>query len=452
MNYVVAIGSVLGSAVVGSEGVSVGFGVAAAVTLPIAAGLVAGGLTIGILVVYFSMRPARDNQTMRDIEAHHSGFDLVTKLVEKANDLEDIQARLHAASILARRRQEALEDERKRKAKDRTRELAKEEAKRQREQEEDRIRTEQQQKLEEEEERMVERERELKEWIGQARQRLEEERETAASRVQPIQWPTEGEFRIAREKVQYDPLKFHFAIVGKAGSGKSSLVNSFLNLDAIDDGAAPTGITETTQEIGRYQDPGTQLPRPWTVWFDVPGAGTQRVSHWQYFTKQALFVFDIIILTIGDRFEETDCEIVRSCIEFKIPFFIVRSKADQHIRNMMEEDSRYSGSFDSGEYYESCRQEFISESKGMVSEELERASLPNKTVYCVSKRALRNAYNGSLEESSEVDDGSPEISLVKELMLAAYQRRCSSDNPSFPPAAGVQAVSHTIYLCVYLDG
>lgn len=311
-----------------------------------------------------------------------------------------------------------------------------------------------QKRLVEEEKRIAERERELQEWIQQAHDRISEEHEIAATTgFQPSQWPTADEIDAAKQRVQYSLANFHFAIVGKAGCGKSSLINSFLNLKATDHGAAPTGITETTLEIGRYPDPGTQPPRPWTVWYDIPGVGTQRISHWQYFTNQALFVFDIIILAIGERFEETDCQIIRSCMEFKIPFFIVRSKADQSIRNMMaDKDEGYLGPFDSGEFYQKCRQSFIELSQKSVSGELDRAGLPDQVVYCVSKRALRDVYNSSLEASIQPDDVSHEMALVKQLMLAAYLRRSGRDSTSVFSGTSIRQVSYTIRRNICSDG
>lgn len=423
MNYIAiagaAAGSIAATAVVVAEGVGLSVGIAAA---PIVGGVLVGGLAIGLLVKYFSRRPSGDNPTVRVIGAHHRLERLLVTIDERTNELEELR-RANTEDALNRSRQEAMADERARE-----RELRAEE----RAQERETLHFENLTLAEEAEERIAEREQELQAHIVEARQRLEEVQETIATgaQIQPIQWPTQPEFDAARELIQYSELNFHFAIVGSAGCGKSSLINAFLNLNPHQDGAAPTGVTETTLEIGRYPDPGTQAPRPWTVWFDIPGAGTQRVSHWQYFTNQALFVFDIIILAIGDRCGETDCQIIRSCIEFKIPFFVVRSKADQHIRNMVEDDVNYQGPFDSGELYRTCRLRFQNLSQTMVSDELERAGLPNQTVYCVSKQDLRDAYNGSLQQSLEPGDDSQELALVKQLMLAAWERRRGSEDTS----------------------
>lgn len=284
---------------------------------------------------------------------------------------------------------------------------------------------------------MVERQRELQKTIN----------EQGTASVTGIGYPTAREFNAALQRVQYNNLNFHFAIAGSSGCGKSSLINSFLNLNPHDVGAAPTGVTETTLEMGRYPDPGTQPPRPWTVWYDIPGAGTQRISDSQYFTAQALFVFDVIMVVIGNRFLESDCQIIRCCLQFTIPFFIVRSKSDQEITNMMrDKDEDYQGPFNSGELFLRCRKEFREESQKMVTAELKRATLPDQVLYCVSKRILRDVYAGFLEQSTNVDDDCHELALVTELMTAVYERRGGGGNTTEAPE--VSQTNVHAYFCI----
>ena len=114
--------------------------------------------------------------------------------------------------------------------------------------------------------------------------------------IQPEVWPTEEEFQLAKNKVQYDPEKLHFAVCGSSGSGKSSFINAFRGLRNNSRQAAPTGVVETTMAITRYPEPRKELPYNRFVWFDCPGAGTLEIPGWQYFNQQGLFIFDIIIL------------------------------------------------------------------------------------------------------------------------------------------------------------
>ena len=114
--------------------------------------------------------------------------------------------------------------------------------------------------------------------------------------IQPEVWPTEEEFQLAKNRIQYDPEKLHFAVCGSSGSGKSSLVNAFRGLKNNSQQAAPTGVVETTKAITRYPEPRIELPYKRLVWFDCPGAGTLEIPGWQYFNQQGLFIFDIIVL------------------------------------------------------------------------------------------------------------------------------------------------------------
>ena len=114
--------------------------------------------------------------------------------------------------------------------------------------------------------------------------------------IQPEVWPTEEEFQLAKNRIQYNPEKLHFAVCGSSGSGKSSLVNAFRGLKNNSCQAAPTGVVETTTAITRYPEPRKELPYNRLVWFDCPGAGTLEIPGWQYFNQQGLFIFDVIIL------------------------------------------------------------------------------------------------------------------------------------------------------------
>ncbi|CAM6093354.1 unnamed protein product [Calypogeia fissa] len=154
--------------------------------------------------------------------------------------------------------------------------------------------------------------------------------------IQPVEWPTQEEYDAAMKQIKNDPGKFHFAICGSSGSGKSSLVNAFRGLKTNHPHAAKVGVTETTTEIGRYPDPH---PLSQYVWYDIPGAGTPLQRDWQYFNRQGLFVFDLIIVVYADRFRTIDVDIIENCNRFRIPVFVVRSKADMHIQNMARDEN-----------------------------------------------------------------------------------------------------------------
>lgn len=294
--------------------------------------------------------------------------------------------------------------------------------------------------------------REQKERIGRERETLErraaeareqEARESQqqttdlASRIQPIVWPSEQEYRNARAKIQYSPTHFSFAVAGIAGSGKSSLINIFLDLPDTDPHAAPTGVVETTAEIRRYPDPGHEPPRKWTVWYDIPGAGTLNIPGWQYFNQQCLYVFDLIIVLVGDRMTQVDLEIIKNCQLFQIPTFIVRSKADQYIRNTLRSngfESEYNIPADRRAHF---RNDYIIKTRASIASQLVQAGLPQQRVYIVScSRAFRAEYAAFTDGSRQPrwsNDGErdfvDEKALINDLMQAASERRCTVNPP-----------------------
>ena len=60
---------------------------------------------------------------------------------------------------------------------------------------------------------------------------------------------------------------YNVGFVGNSGVGKSSLVNGLCGWGDSDEGAAPVGITETTQSTNRYTFP----PIPTIKFWDLPG-------------------------------------------------------------------------------------------------------------------------------------------------------------------------------------
>ncbi|KAK7013073.1 P-loop containing nucleoside triphosphate hydrolase protein [Favolaschia claudopus] len=215
---------------------------------------------------------------------------------------------------------------------------------------------------------------------------------------QPVIMPTSAELEVAKRRIGYQDGFYHFAVAGMAGSGKSSMVNALRGLRNNQKGAAATGITETTLHISRLPDPNPGRP---FVWYDIPGAGTLQIEDWQYFHKQGLYVFDALIVLIDNRFTTTDIAILRNARLFKIPCYIVRSKADIHIRNIMH-DSGYESDdeeYDFGDLEkleEQARDFFITKTRENVQQSLRDAGLPEQRIYIVSKSEMLSVIKGNV--------------------------------------------------------
>ncbi|KAF8459185.1 interferon-inducible GTPase-domain-containing protein [Kalaharituber pfeilii] len=211
-------------------------------------------------------------------------------------------------------------------------------------------------------------------------------------------WPTAEQWARAREMLVPGERKIHCAIAGNSGSGKSSLVNAFRGLYNKDPQAAEIGVTETTEKITSYPDLSPVAPHNSIVWYDCPGAGTLSIPGPEYFNAQGLFIFDMVIVVIDTRVTTQDIAILQQCEYFKIPSLIVRSKANQHILNIMHEELGYSSDDSDAEEAEDynmllgmAKSILINNTMDSVRENLEDGQLSSdQRVYIVSADCVRS--------------------------------------------------------------
>jgi len=262
--------------------------------------------------------------------------------------------------------------------------------------------------------------KEAAEMARTANQAREDAEERLRRGIQPVVIPTEKEIADAKSNVKYESGLFHFAVAGAAGCGKSSLINAIRGLENNHADAADTGVIETTDTIGRYPDPNPTYP---FVWYDIPGAGTLRQSDWLYFNTQGLFIFDCVVVLFDNRFSEIDIAILTNCRRFQIPTYIVRSKADVHIRNLMYDDG-YSSDHDDPmrreAMYDAARQRLVADTRETVRRNLKEADLPDQRVYIVSNRTLMPIVKNRTLSYRIID----ELELMKDMIEAACVRRC----------------------------
>lgn len=378
-----------------------------------------------------------ENPTMRAIEEEHRREGEERAEAQRRFEQMERERREHAEIL--RREQEAAQ---------RAAQLA-EQLERERQVQAERIKVQQEeahraaqnaQQLEREKQEQMaiaEREREVAQKAAQAANELQEqvrkkeaemkgaleEQKTMEARwkigIHPVEWPSKEKYEAIKHRF-YKEGKFHLAIAGISGTGKSSLINAFRGIWDGDEGAAMTDIVETTADVTPYPDPNPANP---FIWFDVPGSGTLACSDWTYFNDQGLYIFDAIIVLFNDRFTATDIAILQNCERYNIPTYIVRSKSDIHIENIIKKKRRAAGSkVNLPKILDEARKEYLTRTQDSVRENLMKnvPPIPSQKMYAVSRDTLTKVVR---EESLEDDLVLDEFELLRDILQDAYSRR-----------------------------
>lgn len=146
-----------------------------------------------------------------------------------------------------------------------------------------------------------------------------------------------------------------------------------------------------------------------------------------YVNEHGLYVFDAIIVLVDNRFTATDVAILRNCRLFNIPTYIVRPKADSHVRNEMKEMGYDSEDEEQdvshvAKLEREAREHLISATRQSVRKNLHDAKLPDQRVYIVSNAMLLGVVRGTVSKKMEkriID----EYELHKDLLTDAHRRR-----------------------------
>lgn len=132
------------------------------------------------------------------------------------------------------------------------------------------------------------------------------------------------------EKFKKDLKEFHSAkircgIIGRSGTGKSSLINAIAG-----ETISAVGEVETTTEVG---EPHHHMG---LLFYDLPGSSTQRFPKETYIEDTGIKELDCVILVTADRFYEDDLFLIKEVAKLNIPIFAVRNKIDQSIGSALK--------------------------------------------------------------------------------------------------------------------
>lgn len=139
--------------------------------------------------------------------------------------------------------------------------------------------------------------------------------------------------KFKKDLENFNNAKVKCGIIGRSGTGKSSLINAIVGEEV-----SAVGEIETTLEIGKPIEHGGLL------FFDLPGSSTTNFPIDSYVEKMGIKNFDCVILVTSDRFYEDDLKLIDEITKIKVPLFAVRTKLDFSVdralrRNISEEET-----------------------------------------------------------------------------------------------------------------
>ncbi|KAL7853248.1 hypothetical protein AOLI_G00200920 [Acnodon oligacanthus] len=119
------------------------------------------------------------------------------------------------------------------------------------------------------------------------------------------------------------------AVTGVTGTGKSTFINAIRGLKDRDEGAAKTGVTETTTVPTPYGHP----TMPNVTFWDLPGIGAPNFKAKTYLKQVQFDRYDFFIIVSSERFRENDLKLAKKIQKRKKLFYFIRSKIDIDIQN-----------------------------------------------------------------------------------------------------------------------
>uniref|UniRef100_A0A8C6TYT7 IRG-type G domain-containing protein n=1 Tax=Neogobius melanostomus TaxID=47308 RepID=A0A8C6TYT7_9GOBI len=163
-------------------------------------------------------------------------------------------------------------------------------------------------------------------------------------------------------------VRVNIGITGESGSGKSTLVNALRGIKNKTEGAAKTGVNETTTERTEYPHPKNNNIRIW----DLPGIGTVKFTADKYIKKMEFEKYDFFIIVSNDRFRENDAKLAKEIQKMNKKFYFVRAKIDQNITSAKEEDPN------------TKEEDVLKEVRDNCTEELKKLGFESPKVFLVS--------------------------------------------------------------------
>jgi len=175
---------------------------------------------------------------------------------------------------------------------------------------------------------------------------------------------------------------------------------------------------------------------PECVLWDLPGVGTPKFPQATYVKSMGIRHFDMVVLMTATRFTEAELLLLEELKRWKVPYFLVRNKADVDVQSEIEKEEE---EIESGELDAEGRKEV--ERRTIKSmKDFYKSEYGVEPVYCIStKRKLIDQFD-FVQLERDIDESLKAQRVVQgeEAMVLARELGGSEGQPDEAPEAELE--------------